>query len=91
MRLANDLLTPDFQRFYDSQVTTKLAESRGSLTDLSNPVYLALQDINGIKLFMQSHVFAVWDFMSLVTALQNTFTSIRNMAHSIMNVFCKNL
>lgn len=77
LRIAKDLLTPDFQSFYDNQIIPQLAKSRRRLTDLSNPMYLALQNMDGIKLFMQSHVFAVWDFMSLVTALQGHFTSIK--------------
>lgn len=42
----------------------------------SHPIYTAMRDIEDVQLFMQSHVFAVWDFMSLLKALQRQLTSI---------------
>ena len=35
-----------------------------------HPVYAKVQDLQGLRTFMQHHVFSVWDFMSLLKALQ---------------------
>lgn len=36
-----------------------------------HPVYAAVTDMNDLTVFMQHHIYSVWDFMSLVKYLQN--------------------
>ena len=43
---------------------------------LSHPVYSKINDLQGLQKFTQTHVFAVWDFMSLLKSLQICLTSV---------------
>jgi hypothetical protein len=43
---------------------------------LAHPLYSKLNTLGGIQLFMQQHIYAVWDFMSLLKALQINLTSV---------------
>lgn len=41
-----------------------------------HPIYDRLQIIDDVRRFMESHIYAVWDFMSLLKALQRELTCV---------------
>jgi hypothetical protein len=41
---------------------------------LQHPLYIKVQTIDDLHRFLESHVYAVWDFMSLLKALQSKLT-----------------
>ncbi len=43
---------------------------------VAHSLYEKLSSFEHLKMFMGVHVFAVWDFMNLLTTLQTTFTSV---------------
>ena len=43
---------------------------------MRHPLYDGLRDELSLRVFMRSHVFAVWDFQSLLTALQRCMTCV---------------
>lgn len=58
--------------------TTQLQETINNARThlLAHPVYAQINDIEGLKKFTQFHVFAVWDFMSLLKSLQIGLTCV---------------
>jgi hypothetical protein len=51
-----------------------IAPHRQALID--HPVYTRITDLESLKRFMEHHVFAVWDFMSLLKYLQRELTCV---------------
>jgi hypothetical protein len=54
-------------------IETELKPLRNQIN--AHAIYGQLSTIEDVKLFMQNHVFAVWDFMSLLKALQSSLTN----------------
>ncbi|MET0402464.1 MAG: DUF3050 domain-containing protein [Cystobacter sp.] len=57
-----------------SRLLSAAAGPRQSL--LRHPVYERLSDLEALRSFMGAHVFAVWDFMSLLKTLQRQLTCV---------------
>jgi hypothetical protein len=52
----------------------QISEVRGRV--ITHPVYAAVDSHPAIRTFLEHHVFAVWDFMSLLKSLQRNLTCI---------------
>lgn len=56
------------------QLQAAIADQRNAL--LSHPVYTAVHDLPALRVFTETHIYAVWDFMSLLKSLQLELTSV---------------
>jgi pyrroloquinoline quinone (PQQ) biosynthesis protein C len=54
------------------RIEARIAPLRARLT--AHPLYASIRTPRHLRSFMESHVFAVWDFMSLLKALQSRLT-----------------
>jgi Protein of unknown function (DUF3050) len=52
----------------------QIADARRAV--IEHPLYAALDNAAAIQTFMEHHVFAVWDFMSLLKSLQRNLTCV---------------
>lgn len=56
------------------EVPEKLTHLKNELS--KHPLFARLKDQASLRIFMQSHVFAVWDFMSLLKSLQREISCV---------------
>ena len=63
------------QNAYIQKIRTETEPLRQQL--LTHQVYKNISSIEDLKIFLQHHVFAVWDFMSLLKSLQNELTCVQ--------------
>lgn len=57
-----------------ARISAKLEDLRGQL--LNHSLYSTLGDLQAVRRFMEHHVYAVWDFMSLLKALQRSICCV---------------
>lgn len=63
------------QNAYIQKIRTEIEPLRQRL--LTHQLYATISSIEDLTIFLQHHVFAVWDFMSLLKALQNELTCVQ--------------
>jgi hypothetical protein len=56
------------------ELQARLQPARQQMVD--HPVYRRIKTLADLRLFMEHHVYAVWDFMSLLKALQRELTCV---------------
>jgi hypothetical protein len=55
-------------------LSTRIEPLRQQLTE--HPLYTAVKTLDDLRTFQESHIWAVWDFMSLLKALQRNLTCV---------------
>ncbi len=61
------------KNYHITGIENQIASLRAAL--LQHPIYAQLNSLEALKIFMEHHVFAVWDFMSILKTLQIHLTS----------------
>jgi hypothetical protein len=62
---------------YDPRIEELWRVTEGARQEvLSHPIYTSLNTIDALRAFMETHIFAVWDFMSLLKSLQQSLTCV---------------
>lgn len=56
------------------KIEKEIENLKGQLQN--HPLYIELSTLDDVKIFMEAHVYAVWDFMSLLKALQIELTCV---------------
>ncbi len=54
-------------------------------TILEHPLYATIRTADDVRTFMRYHIYAVWDFMSLLKELQRRFTNVERIWHPRAN------
>ena len=67
----------DWDRTNPAIERLKKAVEPGRQKVISHPLYYQLHTRDAVATFMQHHVFAVWDFMSLLKTLQRSLTCVQ--------------
>ena len=63
-------------KFLKNDVLRILDETQNERVKLEeHKLYYSIQSLDDLKIFMENHVYAVWDFMSLLKSLQLHLTS----------------
>jgi hypothetical protein len=71
---SRDEVTTLAARRYEARLNARLEPLRDALAQ--HEIYNRVNDVASLRVFMTSHVFAVWDFMSLLKTLQRTLTCV---------------
>ena len=49
---------------------------------LNHPLYSSMKSLAEVRIFMEHHIYAVWDFMSLLKTLQRNLTSTDSVSYT---------